>query len=1294
MKIKLDGKDNIIDSAYADLSEFKKSKGFMSEEEKQRLIKKINDQVTHDWYNKPVLKIKKTIESDYEQPMQKASQLSIGTRIEAEHKDTLKFIKDYHEKHGKYPPEEEVYKQIARDHLSEFKDYYTRLIAMEKQAEKEMSKAVKDTTKLVKKVIINKLGKQQTVYVAPEKKEGWISGFMSFFNFKETKQVNQKLEADYKALELGSKGVTWFDWKDHVAEYFNNKDKWDKFFGKTPVEKKEAAKKEEKKAEKKDKKPSTAKFKLGLMKLISGVYGEKPKVEETKEDSIKRFGSVYQKQKTEIEKKSPGITERLLEMKTINKMKEMKNKLPAGENKDAVSAFIAEKEKEYNKRYGVEDTVVKPTIIESLEAESKESQLPVEPTESEDNFETMPDPDPEPIKGEKPVETGEETLQSKLERWKSGDLTGVIGTVFNIIKELSDGKKSRIFHDKMIVEKISNGFVSMIDADEGRLAGAMGFAESGFIRDLRNGSIVPIGLEQTIDTGEGSKIEVVKSYTPEQRKEVNNDAKEAAREGYYNEKPAEILNVGRDVWGAARHNFDTYQQLNADVLSMEKDGTAKAYVTKKNLFGSYGLANKDERVKAGETETKVLASFVVREYLQKIPPDSAGDRTKYMDFCRAVQRLDQNSQNASTFYFGLAEVFAEMFPVENKKPVAPGGYSILDMVDDGKIAKGEEIVGNTLASLFYSLNQNKMKASDIYYRLDKKERKQLKAMTEILLSETGKSKSTYNDIEVMIFGATKLTGIKMKKGDNVVFSDNLKDRVYSIRIDFASDSDKEKHDALKRESNLINQDSNFAYLSNKDREKQIPILNKKYGTNFSIEKPWELNKYLEDLSREKAREAATYMIRTKVFPEEKGQIIKVGKNDVDVAFKFPDGKIRAYRMNPGDIKPENVESISKEAKEKSTKRVNLYVESKVERKGGKDYSKLNITDMQNILAGDFQFKAVQYGNSMPDTERQYHTQWTLESMSDLAEITGLPLEQITARGKLGIAFGARGQGGGKKPGALAHYERSTKMINLTRANGYGSLAHEWAHFMDNALSPNLQGMITVNPKYIEKVVTKENIKVGSIFENEVRRGKKYVTDRYYYDGKNPKYPFAKLSSGQSEPDENSIRSNFYKFRDGIPITVQEPDSVPFMDKASDIAELSRQSLRDQAEKAIEKTRDESEKIFLKESILNDTYLNAKEETFARAFECYVSDKLSEMGRKNTYLASIDKTQKEDGSVIYPQGEFRKKINKMFDEFFAEIRKGDEMKKAIDNLLKQNKNVYIKKTNPKTGKVEYRKVRIL
>jgi hypothetical protein len=50
------------------------------------------------------------------------SQLSIGRKVEKEHKATINKIKS-----GKIKTNEQIYTSIAKDHLKEDKDYYTKL---------------------------------------------------------------------------------------------------------------------------------------------------------------------------------------------------------------------------------------------------------------------------------------------------------------------------------------------------------------------------------------------------------------------------------------------------------------------------------------------------------------------------------------------------------------------------------------------------------------------------------------------------------------------------------------------------------------------------------------------------------------------------------------------------------------------------------------------------------------------------------------------------------------------------------------------------------------------------------------------------------------------------------------------------------------------------------------------------------------------------------------------------------------------------------------------------------------
>ena len=95
----------------------------------------------------------------------------------------------------------------------------------------------------------------------------------------------------------------------------------------------------------------------------------------------------------------------------------------------------------------------------------------------------------------------------------------------------------------------------------------------------------------------------------------------------------------------------------------------------------------------------------------------------------------------------------------------------------------------------------------------------------------------------------------------------------------------------------------------------------------------------------------------------------------------------------------------------------------------------------------FGFRGVQFGNYVEGTRRQLDLNNAYDGLSDLAAVLNIPTRAISLNGQLGLAFGARGKGG-RNPHA-AHYEPGQVVINLTKNNGAGSLAHEWFHAMDN-----------------------------------------------------------------------------------------------------------------------------------------------------------------------------------------------------------------------------------------------------
>jgi len=120
-----------------------------------------------------------------------------------------------------------------------------------------------------------------------------------------------------------------------------------------------------------------------------------------------------------------------------------------------------------------------------------------------------------------------------------------------------------------------------------------------------------------------------------------------------------------------------------------------------------------------------------------------------------------------------------------------------------------------------------------------------------------------------------------------------------------------------------------------------------------------------------------------------------------------------------------------------------YVTGVSNRKGGRKVNTSSHGKTQKMLMGGLTIRGLQYGNSMTDDERVHHTAKSAEAFVDLADALGVPDEAIGMKGKLGLAFGARGRAGAK-----AHFESAGNVINMTRKNGSGSLAHEWAHFLD------------------------------------------------------------------------------------------------------------------------------------------------------------------------------------------------------------------------------------------------------
>jgi len=160
---------------------------------------------------------------------------------------------------------------------------------------------------------------------------------------------------------------------------------------------------------------------------------------------------------------------------------------------------------------------------------------------------------------------------------------------------------------------------------------------------------------------------------------------------------------------------------------------------------------------------------------------------------------------------------------------------------------------------------------------------------------------------------------------------------------------------------------------------------------------------------------------------------------------------------------------------------------------GKDHR--NGVDVTPEQFGEtFGFRGVEFGNWVEQEKRQNDLNDAYDGLLDLAGILSISPKAISLNGELGLAFGARGKGKRGPITPTAHYEPGKVVINLTKKQGAGSLAHEWWHALDNYFSRargDKAGYVTSSPKKREHIEGKwqynQNIRLEVVeaFDNVV-----------------------------------------------------------------------------------------------------------------------------------------------------------------------------------------------------------------
>lgn len=284
-------------------------------------------------------------------------------------------------------------------------------------------------------------------------------------------------------------------------------------------------------------------------------------------------------------------------------------------------------------------------------------------------------------------------------------------------------------------------------------------------------------------------------------------------------------------------------------------------------------------------------------------------------------------------------------------------------------------------------------------------------------------------------------------------------------------------------------------------------------------------------------------------------------------------------------------------KEQPFRPADLYVKI-AERQGGPEIPSETAAKATAYMLEKQQFRGLQFGNSMTDEEREYHVRKCAEAFADLSDILGIPEDYTSWKGRLAIAFGARG-----KANAGAHYEPDLAVINLTRKSGVGSLAHEWGHFFDHQLA---------GAEIPESTRSGSQPLFFTGIGSETRERKEGKTTRTDNTHDPLWQAFDKL--------EKIWQSSGFNTR--MNTTLSE------MIRAGRISEEKR------------------------------SYWRSPLEVFARTFERYVQQKLEADGRRNTYLAGIEtKGHKEGG--LWPTNDEVEAMTPAFDAIFEEFRGGIE-----------------------------------
>lgn len=332
----------------------------------------------------------------------------------------------------------------------------------------------------------------------------------------------------------------------------------------------------------------------------------------------------------------------------------------------------------------------------------------------------------------------------------------------------------------------------------------------------------------------------------------------------------------------------------------------------------------------------------------------------------------------------------------------------------------------------------------------------------------------------------------------------------------------------------------------------------------------------------------------------------------------------------------------------------------------------------NPITNTFGFASVQYGNALRDAEAKSHVRHFLGAMADMSEVLNIELSGLNRLGNLSIAFAARGKGK-----AMAHYEAGAKIINITNKRGDGTIAHEYGHFVDNMLySLGKKGVLTGYASDLKEIRTgyfgkktvseTENTKVAEAMVNLmdfIYKGKQGITGTAKYrfypspklrDGETPTWSSFSLddrSGSQKAEPLGSMEETVQKYR-GMTRMFRKINRDYFSYQKDMIGDLIRHFELPYYDLDIELS---TSQYYYYSSKMSSGYWVKPWELFARAWETYIADKLTEKGRTSNYLVSgywfnmPIPTESGEITYVYPFGAEREYLFALYENVVEALK---------------------------------------